>query len=137
MNNLSLAIENVTRSLAWNSPTTWIATLASLIFLGLGLRSLLDPAGSATLLGLPAPDVNGLAFVQVYGARNIGLSLLALILIFLDIRAGLAALFVAAAVISGMDAWIVTTHAGVEHAIKHFAYFTGLMGFALWLMFRS
>ena len=38
-------------------------------------------------------SADGLAFVRAFGARNIGLSLLALALLALDMRLGLAVLF--------------------------------------------
>jgi hypothetical protein len=109
--------------------STWIAGLAALAFLGIGLRAVLAPAGAAAFFGLPVPAAEGLPFVQVFGARNVGLSLLALTLLVLDVRLGVAAVFLAAALIAGLDAWIVTTHAGVARALKHLAYVAGLAGF--------
>ena len=143
MNNLNntqpsilLDTESVTRTLPWNAISTWLAILAALVFLAIGLRAFLAPAGAASFFGLPVPDANGLSFVRVFGARNIGISLLALTLIILDIRMGLAALFLAAGIIAGLDAWIVTSNAGISHAIKHFAYLIGLITFGLWFILR-
>jgi len=119
------------RALPLDAVATWIAGLAALAFLGIGLRAVLAPAGAAAFFGLPVPAAEGLPFVQVFGARNVGLSLLALALLVLDVRLELAAVFLAAALIAGLDAWIVTTHAGVAHAVKHFAYVVGLAGFGL------
>lgn len=122
------------RSLPWAAPTTWVALLAALVFLALGLRAVLDPASAAAFFGLPVPTSEGLAFVQVFGARNIGLSLLALTLLILDLRTGLAAVFLAAGVIAGLDAWIVLFHAGFKFALKHFAYLVALPSFGVWLL---
>ena len=122
------------RALPLSAVSTWIAGLAALAFLGIGLRAVLAPAGAAASFGLPVPLPEGLAFVQVFGARNVGLSLLALALLVLDVRLGLAAVFLAAALIAGLDAWIVTIHAGVAQAIKHFAYVGSLSGFGLFLL---
>ena len=138
MNNLRQAqlsiSETATRTLPWNAVSTWIAIIAALVFLVLGLRALLAPVGAASFFGLPVPDVKGLAFVRAFGARNIGLSLLALALIVLDLRMGLAVLFLAAGTISGLDAWIVTSNAGIVYAIKHFVYLVGMIAFGIWLL---
>jgi len=130
---LAFMTDAAARTLPLNAASTWIAGIAALFFLGIGLRAVLAPAGAAAFFGLPVPGADGLAFVRVFGARNVGLSLLALTLLVLDVRLGLAALFLAAAVIAGLDAWIVTTHAGAAHALKHFAYVAGLAGFGLFL----
>lgn len=129
-----LASASTARTLPWSAFSTWLAVLAALVFLALGLRALLTPVRAASSFGLFVPDANGLSFVQVFGARNIGLSFLALALIILDIRLGLAVLFLAAGVIAGLDAWIVTSNAGVSRALKHFAYVAGLIGFAFWFI---
>jgi len=92
----------------------------------------LAPAGAAAFFGLPVANGDGLAFVQVFGARNVGLSLVALALLALDMRLGLAVVFLAAALISGLDFSIVATHAGPLKAAKHLVYFVGLAGFGSW-----
>jgi len=121
------------RSLPSNAASTWIAVLAALVFLGLGLRALLAPTGAATSFGVPLASGDGLAFVRASGARNIGLSLVALALIVLDVRRGLAAVFCAAALIAALDFSIVATHIGALGAVKHLGYLVGLAGFACWL----
>ena len=121
------------RMLPLNTAATWIAALAALIFLALGVRALLAPAGAAAFFGLPVESADGLAFVRAFGARNIGLSLLALTLLALDMRLGLAALFFAAAVIAGLDFSIVATYVGALPALKHLGYVAALSGFGLWL----
>lgn len=121
-------------SLHARSVTTWIALLASLAFLALGLRALLAPAGAAASFGLPLSGGEGLAFVQAFGARNVGLGLVGMALIALDGRRALAVLFLAAAVIAGLDFWIVASQVGPERALKHIAYVAGLAGFGLWLL---
>jgi Domain of unknown function (DUF4267) len=137
-NNIALSIlsdsASTARTLPWSAVSTWLAILAAVVFLALGVRALLAPAGAAAFFGLPISDANGLSFVRVFGARNIGLSLLALVLIILDIRIGLAGLFLAAGVIAGLDAWIVTSNVGIKRAIKHFGYFVVLIVFGVWLL---
>lgn len=120
------------RSLPSNAASTWIATLAALLFFGLGLRALVAPTAAAASFGVPLLSGDGLAFVRAFGARNIGLSLVALALIALDKRRGLAAVFCAAALIAALDFAIVATQAGASHAVKHLAYVVGLSGFGFW-----
>jgi hypothetical protein len=125
------------RALPWSSPTTWIVLVAGLAFLGIGMRAVADPAGAAAFFGLAVPDEKGRAFVQVFGARNVGLSLLMLALLLLDVRVGVAAIFLAAAGIAALDAWIVTSHTGLAKAAKHFAYVVGLLALGLWLVLHG
>jgi hypothetical protein len=128
--------KSAVRALPFDAASTWVAVAASVIFLGLGLRALLAPVGAAAFFGVPLDGGDGLAFVQVFGGRNIGLSLVALALIFLDARLGLAALFFAAALIAGIDFSVVASHAGTAHAVKHLGYVVGLAAFGLWLARR-
>lgn len=124
------------RSLSSNAASTWIATLAALLFLALGLRALLSPTAAAASFGVPLTSGDCLAFVQAFGARNIGLSLVALAMIGLDERRGLAAVFCTAALIAALDFSIVTARAGALHAVKHLAYLVSLSGFGLWFATR-
>ena len=116
--------------------STWIAVLAATIFLALGLRALFDPAGAAPFFGVALDAGPGLAFVQAFGARNIGLSLVALALIALDSRRGLIAVFFAAALIACLDFWIVAAQSDAHHAAKHLAYVAALAGFGFWFARR-
>lgn len=125
------------RALPFNAASTWVAALAAVIFLALGLRALLAPTGASAFFGLPVEGGDGLAFVQVFGARNIGLSLVALALIYFDARFGLAAVFFAAALIAGLDFSIVASHAGAARAAKHLGYVVGLAAFGMWFARRS
>lgn len=124
---------DTTRLLPLNTASTWITALAALIFLGLGVRALLAPAGASAFFGVPVDSPDGLAFVRAFGARNIGLSLIALALLALDMRLGLAALFFAAALIAGLDFSIVATNAGTLRGLKHLGYVVALSGFGFWL----
>ena len=119
------------RSLSLRSPMTWVIATVVLGFLLLGLRTVLFPASAAAFYGVPATAPEALSFVQAYGARNIALSLLAATLLVLDVRSGIVALLAYAALIAVLDAWIVTSAAGLGAALKHFAYVVGLSGLAL------
>lgn len=125
------------RALPFNAASTWVAVAAAVIFLSLGLRALLAPSGAAVFFGVPLDGGDGLAFVQVFGSRNIGLSLVALALIFLDARLELAAVFFAAALIAGLDFSVVASHTGAPRAAKHLGYALGLAAFGLWFARRG
>jgi type III secretory pathway component EscS len=136
MNKTSVITNGVSRALPWNSPTTWVAVIAVVALFILGLRAVLDPNGAPTFFGLPVPDYNGLAFVQVYGARNMGMSLLVLALIFIDNRPSVAIAFIAATLIAGVDAGVVISHAGLGYAFKHIVYMIAFLLFGSWLFLR-
>jgi hypothetical protein len=124
------------RTMPLNAASTWLAALAAMGFMALGLRALVAPATAAASFGVPVDGAAGLAFVQAFGARNVGLSVVALTLIVLDLRLGLAALFFAAALIAGVDFSIVATHQSVLKAAKHVGYVVGLVAFGVWFVRR-
>jgi hypothetical protein len=101
------------RELPWVSPLVWIALLASVALLGIGIRAVLAPASAASGFGIPLSEGSGLAFVQAFGARNIGLSLFALLAIILDERRSVGVLFLCAAAIAAIDALILGQHLGI------------------------
>jgi hypothetical protein len=124
-------ISTLTASL---TPGTKVAAgIAALLFAGIGARCLLAPAGGARFFGAPVTGADGLAFVQAMGARNIVLSLTAFGLILFDLRAGLAVLVAAAALMAALDAMIVRGAAGLAKAAKHIAYVPIFTAFALWI----
>ena len=124
------------RALPLNRAPTWIAVLAAALFFGLGMRALLAPEGAAATFGIPLDGGAGLAFVRAFGARNVGLSLVALALIALDLRRGLAAVFFASALIAVLDFSIVAGQAGTLHAAKHLGYVVALSAFGFWFALR-
>lgn len=65
-----------------------------------------------------------------------GISLVALALIALDMRLGLAALLFAAALIAGLDFAVVSSQAGAARA-KHLGYVVALTAFGWWFASRS
>ena len=129
--------EQAVRLLPLNAPSTWLAVLAAVLFLGLGLRALLDPVGASAFFGAPVTNADGLAFVRVYGARNIGISLIALALIALDLRRGLAAVLFAAALIAGLDFAVVAGQSGAARAAKHLGYVVVLSAAGWWFASRG
>ena len=130
------AHEATLRSLPLNVTSTWVAALASMLFFGIGLRALLSPEGASAGYGVSINSGEGLAFVRAFGARNVGLSLVALALIVLDMRAGLAAVFFASAVIAVCDLIIVAGQAGAPAAAQHLVAVVALGAFGCWFAAR-
>ena len=112
----------VARALPVRAPLTILLALLAVAFLLLGLRGVFLPDGGARSLGIAVADAADLALMQTTGARNIGLAFLALALIVLDARRSLAALLLAAALISALDFWIVLNASGLANAAKHLGY---------------
>jgi hypothetical protein len=102
----------IKRPLSWRSPMTWLAAIASLAFLAIGARAIVQPLAAAAGFGVPLDPGDGLVFVQAFGARNIGLSVFALLLLLLGQRRSLGLLFACGALIAALDAGIVAVHAG-------------------------
>ena len=132
-----MSSDHAVRLLPLGATSTWLAAVAALVFLGLGLRALLDPVGASAFFGVPVAGADGLAFVRVYGARNVGISLVALALITLDMRLGLAALLFAAALIAGLDFAVVSSQAGAARAAKHLGYVVVLSAAGWWFASRG
>jgi hypothetical protein len=114
-------------------PMTMGALLAAVLFGAIGLRCLVAPNGGARFFGVPVIDLGGESFVRAMGARNLGLALTAAALIATGIRAGLASLIAAAAIMAALDAVIVLRAAGLSKAAKHFAYVPVFTAFSLWI----
>ncbi len=119
------------RLLPARSPLTILLVAASLVFLGLGLRTFIWPATAAAFYGVPTESADALVFVKAYGARNIAISLIALALIYLDAALGIGMLLAAAALVAALDASIMQNHAGFAGATKHLIYMAILSGLAL------
>lgn len=111
-----------TRALAWNAPLTWILTGVAILFLLLGRRTSFLLLNAAATFGIPPPSQETLAYISAYGARNIGLSLAGLGMIWLDARRPLALVFAGAAIIALGDCWIVSAQMGFAVGARHLAY---------------
>ena len=120
-----------TRNLLWRSPLSIVLALASIAFLVLGLRTFFFPEAAAAFYGAPTAAPEALIFVKAYGARNIGISLLAMALLWLDAWLGVAMLLAAAALIAALDASIMWGHAGFGGALKHLIYVGVLSGLSI------
>jgi hypothetical protein len=123
------------RSLPFGSMQFVVVALVSAAFLGLGITGVIAPRVTGALFG--ADPGGSFAFVQAVGARNTGLSLLAIALLVLDQRLALVALLAAAAIVAALDLWIVSTATSFVHAIKHLGYTLAMATLAGWLYFGS
>lgn len=119
------------RNLAWRSPLTIVLIIASIAFLGLGLRTFFLPSQAAAFFGVATEAPDALVFVKAYGARNIAISLIAFALLWFDVRAGMIVLLSSAALVAALDASIMFGQAGLSGAAKHLAYVAGLLGLAV------
>jgi len=111
-----------TRAMASNAPLTWILTGVAILFLLLGLRTFFLPLNAAATFGIPPQSQETLAYISAYGARNIGLSLAGLGMIWLDARRPLALVFAGAAIIALADCWIVSAQMGFAVGAWHLCY---------------
>lgn len=119
-----------TRTLPWNAVQTWILTIIAILFFLLGLRTFFLPMNAPATFGIPVQSPESLAYISAYGARNIGLSLVGLGLIWFDARRPLALVFAAAAIIAALDCWIVSANMGFAVGARHLAYVAVTMGMA-------
>jgi hypothetical protein len=97
----------------WRSPVILLATLFALAIVALALRTMFDPVAVSAAFGLPMTSRAETSFVQVYGARNLVLGLLALAFIALRMPRATALVFTSAALLPPMDIWIVVSRIGV------------------------
>lgn len=85
-------------------------------------------------------DATQTAFVQVYGARNAVLGLVALSFLVLRMIKPMALLFTVAALLPPLDAWVIVSRIGVGgELIRHAVIFLvlALTSMALWRLGRT
>lgn len=119
----------------WRSPVILLATLFALAIVALALRTMFDPVAVSATFGLPMTSRAETSFVQVYGARNLVLGLLALAFIALRMPSATALVFTSAALLPPMDIWIVVSRIGVGPELtRHVVIFAALliMAAVLW-----
>jgi hypothetical protein len=118
----------------YTDPKTWVLTVIAVAFLALGVRAFLQPRPVASLFGIPQLSDDGLAFVRVYGARTIGIAVLALFFIAAGFLASLSALLFVGGGLAALDFLIVRRESGPKRAAKHLAYMTVLPLLGLWVL---
>jgi hypothetical protein len=91
----------------------WLAAVASVAILLLGVRAFLDPISASAGFGLPMHTDSEASFVRIYGARNAFLGALALTFLLLRMVRPLALLFALATVLPLLDAVVIVSRNGV------------------------
>ena len=98
----------------------WLAAIASVAILVLGIRAFLDPVSASAGFGLPMHTQSETTFVRVYGARNALLGVVALRLLWLNMAKPVALLFTLATVLPLLDAWVIVSRVGVSgELVRH------------------
>lgn len=103
------------------APAMWLAAVASVAILLLGMRAFLDPVAASAGFGLPMHSDAETAFVRVYGARNAFLGAVALTFVTLGMIRSLALLFTLATVLPLLDAVVIVSRIGLGHELVRHA----------------
>jgi hypothetical protein len=120
----------------WRWPVIWLATLVSVGFFALALRTMLDPVTVSATFGLPMTSRVETSIVEVYGSRNLIIALLALAFIVSRMSKATALVFTFAALLPLIDMWIIVSRIGAgPELIRHAIIFLALLAMtaALWL----
>lgn len=107
-----MSADAVARELSWTSPLTWISLVVLVALFAIGVRAVLAPARASVGFGIPLAEGESPAYVQAFGARNVGLGLFAVLAIVLDQGRSVGVFFFCGAVIALIDAYIVSRHLG-------------------------
>jgi len=99
----------------------WLAAVASVAILLLGVRAFLDPISASAGFGLPMHTDTEATFVRIYGARNAFLGALALAFLLLRMVQPLTLLFALATVLPVLDAVVIVSRIGVSHELLRHA----------------
>jgi Domain of unknown function (DUF4267) len=103
------------------SPAAWLAGIASVAILLLGVRAFLDPVSASAGFGLPMHGASETTFVRVYGARNAFLGAVALSFLGLRMIKPLALLFTLATLLPLLDALVIVSRLGLSHELVRHA----------------
>lgn len=110
----------------------FIAAALGLAFLSIGLREVFSPAGWDASYGVALAGSDGLDFVRAVGARNVGLSLVALAAAALGARSVMVCAYAATCVIAILDFGIVSAASGPDRAVKHAVFIVAMGALAVW-----
>lgn len=111
-----------------------VASILALGFLVVGISEFLSPTGWDLSFGVPLTGGSGLSYIQALGARNTGLSLLALFTAITGMRAALASVFLIISLIAAMDFCTVSMAVGAELALKHAMFVVLMAAISIWIM---
>ena len=123
-----------------SSRAAWLAAVASVAILLLGVRAFLDPVAASVGFGLPIHSDDETAFVRIYGARNALLGAVALTFLVFRMVQPLTLLFTLATVLPLLDAVVIVSRVGVGHElVRHAAILVVLtiVSVSLWRSTRS
>lgn len=118
----------------------WLAAVASVAILLLGVRAFFDPASASAGFGLPMHTDNETTFVRIYGARNALLGALALGFLVFRMIQPLTLLFALATVLPVLDAVVIVSRIGVGHELfRHAAILLvlAITSLSLWRSTRA
>lgn len=100
----------------------WLAAAIALLQAINAVRTLIDPQGFATYMGLPVDQLSALGWVQVYGLRAAFIALLTAVLLARSDFSALRWMALAALLLPLGDAWLTTSAgAGTPIVARHLA----------------
>jgi glycosyltransferase involved in cell wall biosynthesis len=117
------------------SKAVWLAGLVSIVIVLLGVRAFLDPVAASASFGLPMHTDAETSFVRIYGARNVLLGAMALVLACRGMIRPLVLLFTLATALPLLDATVIVSRIGLGHElVRHGAILLVLatVSVALW-----
>jgi Domain of unknown function (DUF4267) len=97
---------------------TWLAAVASVAILLLGVRAFVDPVSASVGFGLPMHTDSETTFVKIYGARNAFLGALALAFLLFRMARPLSLFFALATVLPLLDAVVIVSRIGVGAELR-------------------
>lgn len=110
-----------------------VTLVVAMVWLTIGVLEVVSPKGWDVTFGMPLKSADGLSFVQAVGTRNIAISLIAIFAAVSGMRGTLSAVFAAIALIAALDFYVVSTAAGVTHALKHAVFVLVMAGISVWV----
>ena len=122
------------------SRAAWLAAVASVAILLVGVRAFFDPVSASVGFGLPMHTENETAFVRIYGARNAFLGAVALTFLVFRMVQPLTLLFALATVLPLLDAVVIVSRVGVgSELFRHVAilFVLAIVSLSLWRSTRS
>ena len=123
-----------------SSRAAWLAALAGVAVLLLGMRAFLDPIAASAGFGLPMHTDSETTFVRIYGARNVLLGAVALAFLALRMVRPLTLLFALATVLPLLDAVVIVSRIGIgQELFRHAVILLALaiVSLSLWRSTRS
>ena len=115
----------------------WLAAIAGVAILLLGVRAFLDPVSASLGFGLPMHTDDETTFVRIYGARNAFLGALALAFLLLRMARPVTLLFALATVLPLLDAVVIVSRIGVGPELLRHAAILLVLAIVSLLLWRA